>query len=310
MPKYAQTAFTSFCVLFVLACPAKLNATVEEENQVEVVVASNAIENVLADEAEAAPAAKAAAVGDAAASGKSLVVVSEATPEQIESGQAEPLQTVAFQAPAKREAVTLVARSNGGESSSGLRLTPMAGAGLHIGPWKFSVRNQYTFGLALEMPVSRFFAVELEGGFTKYWISYTQSFEARGNIPKPDDYSVDYQFNQFLAGTNAKVYLTDTRLRPFIGLGATAVLYDVSRGVGAARTAYRPLVGYGSLMAGVDFRINKSISVGARAQWLTPLINRPMTAADSSTTSYRGYEEAAMINSNFTRFMGSVTIAL
>lgn len=311
-------AFVAFSILVSVASPAALKAAVNEEyTQTVVANTSTAIEQVLEKEESAAPS------GEVPADSKELVLVDDASAEQIENGEATAVDTAALQAPAVVKTAAISAPVTGGNqalvmvgrSSSrkgmDLRLTPMAGAALHLGPWTFNVRNQYTFGMALELPVSRFFSAELEGGYANYRIAYSQSIENRPDDgSKRDDFGVRYSFNQYSAGLNGKVYLLNTRVRPFIGAGMSAVLFDISRGIGSAREEWRPVVGYGSLMAGVDVRITDSVSFGARAQWYTPLINRPLTVTDSETTSYRGYEEAAMINSNFVRMLGAISITL
>src|SRR5690606_38961203 len=116
-----------------------------------------------------------------------------------------------------------------------MKLTPLFGASVYHGQWSQNIRNQYSLGLAVELPITRYFAFEAEGGYANYRIAYTP------NIGGP----IGYSFNQYLIGGNGKVYLMTTKLRPYIGAGMAAVIFDnMSRTIpGGGRMPYNPVLG-------------------------------------------------------------------
>ncbi len=67
-------------------------------------------------------------------------------------------------------------------------------------------------------------------------------------------------------------------------------------------------------MFGLDLAVSESVSFGARASYLIPVINKPVSAAVvdpvAGLTAAPGVEEAALISYNMWRIMGTMTIRL
>jgi outer membrane protein W len=257
-------------ILFSVACPASLNAAVTEEyKSIEVI------------EAEQAP--EATAPTESRSSSVALV-----TTQSSSAGD-----------------VVLETRASAAPAASTMALTPLFGTTQFQGPWGVNIRNQYTFGLALELPVSRYFAFEIEGNYGNYRLAYT---------PNPSSV-VAYSFDQYSIGGNGKIYLSQSRLRPYIGAGLSAQYYaNMSRALPTGQRApYEHILGSAALMVGADIRLTDSISIGARAQYLMPVINRPFTANAVGATGLQaasGFEETGFLNANLMRLLGSVTIQL
>lgn len=173
-------------------------------------------------------------------------------------------------------------------------LSPVVGFSAYNGAWQSHISNSYSLGLILELPVSESFSVEAEGGHGKYNVSYN---------------SQGHNFNQYNLGGNAKFYLSQKKLRPYVGAGFSGIYYEnLYRTIGDPASRYNRWIGAGSLIGGADLQVANSMSVGLRAEWLVPVVNRPQTASNSGITA-QGYEDASMVNTSFYRILGAVKIA-
>lgn len=284
-----MTKNTVCAILLSLACPAMLNAAVTEEyNGIQVIEEEVTQKETPVALVEAAPAPA------VAPQVQNNITVHAARPEPaaVASASGVLLETSEVKAPSAVGSTTL---------------TPLMGGSQFQGPWSVNVRNQYTFGLALDIPVTKYFSFEIEGGYGNYRIAYT---------PNPN-LLVAYSFNQFLLGGNAKVHLTSSQstIRPFVGAGLSALYYEgMSRMMpNGARAPYEHVLGAANLMVGLDVKLSDSVSVGARGAYLMPLINRPFTANSVGASGLQaapGFEETGFLNASMFRLLGSVSIAL
>lgn len=285
-------SFLVFAILLGLACPASLKAAVEEEyKSVEAIDAEQAL--VVEEQNQQAANLNVQATKPVVIPSNSSKAVPASNQVAYTSTQGDViLETEAVQTPPSEKAV---------------RITPMVGASLYHGSltrqhsWGDNIRNQYSFGIALEFPMSRYFSIETEGGYANYRIAYTPNIGP----------AVGYAFNQYVLGANGKIYLIDTKLRPYVGAGLAALIFDnMSRADGlGGRVPYNPVMGSANLMAGLDYAVSDSVSIGGRASWLLPVMNRPMTV-DNGMTSAPGFEEAAVLNTSLYRIMGTVSFKL
>jgi outer membrane protein W len=285
-----MTKNTVCAILLSLACPALLNAAVTEEyNGIQVIE-----EEVSQNEVPVTETAKPAA----------------AEPQiqnTIPTARPEPSMLASAGRSGGGEVLLETSQIKAASAPGATTLSPLLGGAQFQGPWSVNVRNQYTFGLALDIPVTKYFSFEIEGGYGNYRIAYT---------PNPN-LLVAYSFNQFLLGGNAKVHLTSSQslVRPFVGAGLSALYYEgMSRMMpDGSRAAHEHLLGAANLMVGVDVKLSESVSVGARGTYLMPLINRPFTAnavGASGLQAAAGYEETGFMNASMFRLLGSVSIAL
>jgi len=183
---------------------------------------------------------------------------------------------------------------------SRLSLTPMVGGTWYATDWNDHIGNNYTFGLALEVPMNPYLAFEIESGFGKYNISY-------GYAPGFPPYN--HYFNQYLLGGNLKAYLTRTDFRPFVGGGLMGVCYEnMSRGP-SMPIAYNQCIGSAQLIAGAEYVASDDIAIGIRGAWLIPVFNRPYTMSNAYTSA-PGFEEAGAINTSFYKLMATLRVAL
>ncbi len=272
-------------ILLSLACPAVLNAAVTEEYNGIQVIEEEVVQNEAAE--SAAPLVAAAPQVQ-----NNITVHARPEPAEVASAGSVLLETSQIKAPSAAGSTTL---------------TPLLGGSQFQGPWSVNVRNQYTFGLALDIPVTKYLSFEIEGGYGNYRIAYT---------PNPN-LLVAYSFNQFLLGGNAKVHLTSSQslVRPYVGAGLSALYYEgMSRMMpDGSRAPYEHVLGAANLMVGLDVKVSESVSVGARGAYLMPLINRPFTAnamGASGLQAAPGFEETGFLNASMFRLLGSVSIAL
>jgi outer membrane protein W len=180
-------------------------------------------------------------------------------------------------------------------------LHPQFGASVFSGPWSTNIKNQYSFGLATEFPLSRLVSLEVEGQYNNYAIAYT-------SLAGPMVY---HKFNQYVLGGNTKFYFSKSIFRPYMGIGMSAVYYQ---GMGrlirpGMLMPYDHVLGSAQLLVGADVMVSSSVGIGVRGAWLIPVINRPLEA-DVGNKAAPGFEEAAAMNTSFYRIMGSVSIAL
>lgn len=273
--------FFVFVILFGVACPASLNAAVTEEWK--------NIGEVNQEQAQ----------GD----------VSIEEPSTLEAEEAAKPKAHLARVDSRAADETLVAESSEKkEDWKRLSLTPLVGGSVWQGAWSGHVYNQIpSLGLDLNIPVSRLFSAEIEGGYGNFIANYGNGMMSAPGAP--------FIFNQYLLGASGKVYFTEGAVRPYLGAGLMAVAYDnmfqLSNSI--LQPGYVPITGDANLMAGVDFRVAEGISIGAKGQWLIPFINRPYAPAiptGMGVIAAPGYEQAAMVSSGFFRLMGAVTFKL
>lgn len=291
-----HTAFV-FAILFSVVSPTSLKAAVTEEyNSIDAINDAQDPAVIEITETETAPAVEVAAPAAPAPVTEAPVAV-----------PAKELKSVAMSTSAyPNQGMVLETRGyQPADYNRSTGFTPMFGASIYQGLWGANIRNQYTFGLAIEMPVSRYFSFELEGGYADYKVAYQH---AGGPV-------VAYSFQQYNAGGNAKIYLSGARFRPFIGGGLQAMFYDkMSRTtVDGNRVPYSHLMGSAQLMAGLEFAVNESISLGGRFSYLIPVINKPFTANVIEATGAQaavGQEETGIVNNGVFRIMGTVSVRM
>jgi len=175
-------------------------------------------------------------------------------------------------------------------------ITPMIGGVIYGGGWKDYVNNTVSLGVAIDIPVSYLLSFELEGGYARFTRSFLWG-QGRG-------------FDVWDGGGSLKVYFTRGVVRPYVGAGMLANYYDGMMFPGTyGRLASSQLIGSGQLLGGAEISLSEGISIGARAAWIVPMINRPYTF-DNAFTPAPGTADASMINTSFYKLMGTVSIAL
>jgi hypothetical protein len=291
-----------FAILFSFACPASLSAAVTEEYKSVQDISdeqSPAQSEDLLEEVEVTEAAPTASAAPVAA-----LPVQETV--NVRSRKVVYNDSVALASDTSLRA----SYAQPASSSKSFGITPMVGGAIYAGDWGRNTRNQIGLGLALELPVSSFFAFELEAGYNTYKVAYTPSNGVTGGNGQWFDYRT------FLIGGNGKIYLTHTKLRPFVGAGLMGMMYDNMYGVTSNGNLgyYNTIIGSANLMFGLDLAVSETVSFGARASYLIPVINKPFTANTvdrmAGLTSSPGFEQAALINNNLWRIMGTMTIRM
>lgn len=180
------------------------------------------------------------------------------------------------------------------ENTQRIAIIPMVGASSFNGSWYSHVQNAYSLGIAIELPVSNNFSFEVETGYAKYNVSYAY---------------FSHDFNQFSAGLNGKYYFSRSALQPYIGAGMTAIDYDnMSYGPMSKYQSYSRWIGAAEALAGVDVSLSQSVAIGARGEWLLPVINRP-NVANNGRNAMPYSEEASLINNTQLKFMGTARVA-
>lgn len=300
--------FPMFAILVSIACPVTLKAAVTEEYK-----------SVQEISDEQSPASSDSVLEE--------VEVTESAPQAVAVPDAESVQTTVKASSRKvvyNDGAALASRPAAQDmameakysvsterSEKSLGITPMIGGAVYNGAWANNTRNQIGLGLALEFPVSSFLAFELEGGYNDYKVAY------KHGLPGSSDPEFRHDFKTYMLGGNGKIYLTRTKLRPFVGAGLMAMMYDNMYGLTSNGTPgyFSTIIGVANLNFGLDMAVSDALSFGARASYLIPVINKPFTNATYNNqnglveASY-GVEEAALINQNVWRIMGTMTIRL
>lgn len=172
-----------------------------------------------------------------------------------------------------------------------IAIMPMMGGTLWWGDWRRHVHNDYTFGLVVEVPVTHHLALEAEGSYGQYDISYSNLL---------------HEFQQYSIGGNVKI--TPLRIaqiiRPYFGLGLVGLYYQNMQ---SGLVRYNRWIGSPQLMAGIDAEVAPKVYLGVRGSWTYPLINRPATA-DNGIQTLPYYEDAGAINTSFFRLLGTVKV--
>lgn len=187
-------------------------------------------------------------------------------------------------------------RSSG---TSPISIIPMAGSTGYQGEWNAHVRNAYSLGLALEISTGSLLAIELEGGYGNYTVSYL---------------NFGHNFNKYDFGGNAKFYLTRGVFEPFVGLGVMGSHYEnmaryYNSSFGPVASRYDETIGSAQLIAGGDLRVSSGVAIGVRASYMMPMFNRPGVLHDGNY-AYPNYEDASLINSAHYRLMGALKFTL
>lgn len=186
------------------------------------------------------------------------------------------------------------AEASESDSSQALTITPMVGTLGYVGRWGRHVDNRYAFGLALEQPLGERFGVELEGDYSRSYISYS---------------SFGHYFNRYGLAGNGKLYLMRGTFNPYVGAGLQANLYqNMSQGP-TFPANYDHWLGSGQVMAGGDVKVSNGVMIGVRGAYSHPLINKPLTV-HNQVQSFPRYEESAAINTGFYRVLGAVKVNL
>ncbi len=197
-------------------------------------------------------------------------------------------------------------------SEHSLAITPMVGATVFSGTdlGTYNIRNQYSLGMGLELPVSPYFAFEIEGNYANSRYGYTPNA-----IPGVPNFIKMETMHQWSVGANSKVYLTRSRLRPWVGAGLAAVGFSMTSLVpgpiagNPIRAPYNPVLGSANLMAGLDLDLSDSIAIGGRAGWMIPIVNRQFVV-NNGITAAPGFEEASFVNRDYYRFLVTTSIKL
>ncbi len=251
----------------------------------------------------------------------SVILLSVVCPTSLKAAVTEELSVVESAVPTEPAAVATASESNADayiqtsvaavepSTAKSVGITPMFGGAIFGGDWKENTRNQYGLGLALELPVSTYFAFEVEGGYNNYKISYLQGSGETASVVYNRDFHI------VLLGANGKIYLTKTRLRPYIGAGVMGMLYHNMYGVTPSGIGtYSAFVASANLLFGADMSITETVSIGARGSYLIPALNRPFsasaTSASGEVTAAPGLEEASLMQSKLWRIMGTVTVRI
>jgi hypothetical protein len=300
--------FPVFAILVSIACPATLKAAVTEEyksvqeisDEQSIPSSDSVLEQVqVTESAPQAVAVPAAAV---------VQTTVEASSRKVVYNDGAALASRPAAQDMGMEARYSV-RPERSEKSFGITL--MSGGAIYNGPWANNTRNQIGLGVALEFPVSSMLAFELEGGYNDYKVAY------KHGLPGSPDPEFRHDYKTYLLGGNGKIYLTRTKLRPFVGAGLMAMMYENMYGLTATGTPgfFNTVIGVANLNFGLDMAVSDSISFGARASYLIPVINKPFSepminAQSGGLEASYGVEEAALIRENVWRIMGTMTIRL
>lgn len=214
-------------------------------------------------------------------------------PMSVQQAAPSPAPMVAQSQP-NNDAASVLGTSQREESSHSASITPLVGGTAYNGRWYEHVKNSYTFGLLLELPASERFSIEAEGMYARSNVSYAY---------------YGHDFDQYSIGGNGKLYLSRSIIQPYVGVGATALLYDnMTFGPKHPQGKYSRWIGAAQAIAGLDLEVAKRTAVGIRGQWVVPVLNRP-GVADNGVYAYPYYEEASLMNTTFFRVMGSVRLS-
>lgn len=175
-------------------------------------------------------------------------------------------------------------------------IQPMAGITVYTSD-KLNVKNQSTFGLLLDLPVTSILSLEIEGTYGRYTTKYSIGLSP-----------VSHQFSQISAGMNAKIYLSQSLIRPYLIAGFSGVYYDnMYRDARASSTKYTQWIGAAQAGAGAEIAIATNIGIGARATYMLPVANR-QTVRMNGNQFAEGYEDAGLMDSGYARFLGFVRV--
>jgi len=173
-------------------------------------------------------------------------------------------------------------------SSRPLSITPVAGVTAFQGAWYNHIANRGTVGLILDIPIFSILSLEAEAQYGRFNLSYS---------------NYGHNFNQYTGGANAKVTLGNGLFQPYLGAGMMAVYYEGMTNTGYSSNIANQVIGAGQVVAGLDLNLLGGVSVGARGELLHPLSNLPQVNGGL------GSQDAAAMNSNFYRILGTVKVS-
>lgn len=176
------------------------------------------------------------------------------------------------------------------KKSPSISVIPMGGGIIFAQSWSHHVKNRSTIGLSFEIPITNNIALEGQGFYGSYYVSYSY---------------FGHNFNIGGLGGNAKLYFLKGTFNPFINVGLMWLNYSNMRGGPTYPYYYNKNIGSGELGVGGEVEVASNLYFGLRGSLLWPLLNRPYTL-DNGLTSAPGFEEAALINTSFYKFMGSI----
>jgi len=146
-------------------------------------------------------------------------------------------------------------------SSRPMSITPLAGYTAFQGAWYSHIANRGTVGLILDIPLISILSLEAEGHFGRFNMSYS---------------GYGRNFNQYSGGANAKFTLGRGIFQPYVGAGMAALYYE---GIGPRGMSLGPqtnqVIGAGQVFAGAEINLFAGIAIGARAEFLRPMMNLP-----------------------------------
>lgn len=171
-------------------------------------------------------------------------------------------------------------------------LTPLLGTAIYTSGWNNHIGNAFSTALAFEVPVTDLISGEIEGGYGSFNITHSGLMK---------------DFNQYWLGGGAKIYVTRYRLfRPYMGIGLSALNYEHMYTDNGKLNRW---MGVSQVSAGVDMGVFDRVSLGVRGSWHKPLFNRPHTV-DNGVFSHPAHADAAAMNTDFFRLMGTVKVEL
>ena len=175
-------------------------------------------------------------------------------------------------------------------------LIPLVGTMGYNGFWGLHVQNYYSWGLGVDIPLSRLLSLELDASHSRNFVAY--SFYG-------------HPFDLYSFGANLKMYfLRNGFFRPYASGGLSTLLYaNMSRGP-LMPVPYTSSVGAGQVAVGSDFALSESIFLGLRAQYTQPFINVASVPTTPFGQPLPGFEEVSLMSTSFWQFMGSVRVAL
>lgn len=173
-------------------------------------------------------------------------------------------------------------------SSRPMSITPVAGVTAFQGAWYNHIANRGTVGLILDIPIVSILSLEAEAQYGKFNISYS---------------NYGHNFNQYTGGANAKLTLGSGLFQPYLGAGMMALYYEGMSGNGYSYNGNR-VIGAAQAIAGLDLNLLGGIAVGARGELLSPVTNLAQVNGGAA-----GAQDAAAMNSNFYRILGTVRVS-
>lgn len=211
--------------------------------------------------------------------------------DEYPSSRSRPPRLVAYEpaAPSRLD------RAFAASFPSSVRLAPMVGSLHYEGAWSSHVSSHFATGILLSRPLVDAARVEMDLGFARFGTSY---------------YGIGHTVHQAGGGAHLRLDLIDGAIvTPYIG-GGLGMNYFIGLSSGPYST-YNDWLVSGILSLGGDISVTRTVSLGLRGSYYAPAFHRPHTAqigGNAGNTAAPGYEDAAMLNTGFYKFMGLVSI--